>query len=93
MNFDAQTVKKLCDKIVCRHGWKVLSQGTLNSKGWNVLHAACYFGRPEVVQMLIRDYKVELHHTNANGWDALMFAIMGSSLISKSSIIGCSDSH
>jgi hypothetical protein len=29
--------------------------------------------------MLIEDYKVDINLTNGNGWDALIFTIIGSS--------------
>jgi len=45
MNVDVKMIQKLCEKIISRHGWEFLSKGNVNSKGWNILHAACYFGR------------------------------------------------
>ena len=58
--------------------------GHLNKYGWTALHAACYYGRSEVVHYLINEVKVDLQVTNEKGWSPLVFTIMGSSLISHS---------
>jgi ankyrin repeat protein len=40
-------------KISERYGERALSTFTLNKHGWTALHAACYFGRVEMVHYLI----------------------------------------
>ena len=73
-----------CLKIIQRYGQEWLSKSPLNKYGWTALHAACYYGRVSAVIYLIENAKVNCKLTNENGWDPLIFTVMGSSLTSVS---------
>lgn len=49
----------------------------INKYGWNPLHAACYFGQRDIVNYLIYDKNLNPSAVNENGWDGLIFAVMG----------------
>ncbi len=54
-----------------------LSNARLNKFGWTALHAACYFGRLEIVKYLVEEDHADPNEKNPNGWHALIFAVMG----------------
>jgi ankyrin repeat protein len=49
----------------------------INKFGWTSLHAACYFGRVEIVKYLIEEVRADPNQRNPNGWHSLIFAVMG----------------
>lgn len=56
-----------------------LSQIQINKYNWTPLHAACYFGQLSLVEYLINVERLDPKQANANGWDSLIFAVMGGS--------------
>jgi Ankyrin repeats (many copies) len=54
----------------------------LNKYGWTALHAACYFGHLDLIRYLIEVQSCDPNETNQNGWHALIFAVMGSTIYS-----------
>jgi ankyrin repeat protein len=57
-----------------------LSSASLNKYDWTPLHAACYFGRLEIVKYLVETHHVDVNAQNAYGWHSLTMTVMGSSL-------------
>ena len=49
----------------------------INKFGWTALHAACYFGRLDIVQYLIEEEQANPNEVNPNGWHSLIFSVMG----------------
>ena len=49
----------------------------VNSYGWNTLHAASYFGKKHIVQYLIEEERLDPMSVNFNGWNSMIFAVMG----------------
>ena len=58
----------------------------LNKFGWTALHAACYFGKEEIVKYLVEDLDMEVNGQNPNGWHSLTFTVMGNTVSSKNII-------
>ena len=41
------------------------------------MHAACYFGRLDIVKYLVEEDNADPNEKNPNGWHGLIFAVMG----------------
>lgn len=54
-----------------------LNKIIINQYGWTPLHAACYFGRLDIVKYLIECENFDPNDENLNGWHSLIFAVMG----------------
>jgi len=52
----------------------------LNKYGWTPLHAACFFGKIDIVQHLVTRLQADPNRQNSNGWHALIFALFGGHL-------------
>ena len=50
---------------------------SLNKYGWTPLHAACYFGKTDIVKYLIEEKGADPNLSNDNGWHSVIFAVMG----------------
>eukprot|EP00347_Sterkiella_histriomuscorum_P014689 403359924 len=72
---DLDRLKKLHYKLI--GGGQELSNAKINKFGWTPLHAACYFGKLEIVKYLVEQDKADPNETNPNGWHSLIFAVMG----------------
>jgi Ankyrin repeats (many copies) len=60
-----------------RFGERVLSTVIINNYGWTPLHAACYHGKLDIVRFLIEKCYADPNLKNINGWNSLIFAVMG----------------
>ena len=49
----------------------------LNKYSWSPLHAACYFGKLDIVKFLIEEESASPNDINTNGWHSLIFCVMG----------------
>jgi len=72
---DLSRLKNIQDKFIARGHH--LSTAKLNKFGWTPLHAACYFGRLDIVKFLIEEEQADPNESNSNGWHSLIFAVMG----------------
>ncbi|TNV78894.1 hypothetical protein FGO68_gene8737 [Halteria grandinella] len=85
---DLEKVKKLADQLE-KHVIKgeddqssgnLLSSAPINKFGWTSLHAACYYGKLDIVRFLCQSQSADPNAKNFNGWNALIFAVMGYAL-------------
>ena len=72
---DLERLRKIQDKLIVKG--QQLSSLRLNKFGWTPLHAACYFGRLDIVKFLVEEGHADPNDQNSNGWHSLIFAVMG----------------
>ena len=74
---DLEKFKFIAKELEKLEGNLRISDIQINKYGWTSLHAACYFGSLDLVQYLVEDQCADPNIQNSNGWNSLIFAVIG----------------